>query len=194
MTAGKKIYTRTGDDGTTGTAAGTRLPKDDPLLEATGALDETNSQLAVLLGYSQWERWPDLLAALNTIQHLLFNAGSDLSLTGTKTGRVLLKDKHLHWLEKQIDLLEEELPPLKAFILPGGSALSAATALLRVTVRRAERALVAAGRQHPVPGLLLRFSNRLSDYCFLLERAVRHREGLPDRPWNPEIMESAAND
>ncbi|MGE5526792.1 MAG: cob(I)yrinic acid a,c-diamide adenosyltransferase [Rhodospirillaceae bacterium] len=171
-----KIYTRTGDDGTTGLADGSRVRKDAARLEAMGAVDEVNSHLGVVL----CEALPDhVREALLDIQHDLFDLGGELSVPG----HTLLGDRHVARLEELIDRYNAELPPLKDFILPGGTRAGALTHVARAACRRAERRLVALHAAEPVPEALLRYLNRLSDLLFVLSRALNREAGTGDVLW-----------
>ncbi|MDE1887878.1 MAG: cob(I)yrinic acid a,c-diamide adenosyltransferase, partial [Gammaproteobacteria bacterium] len=137
-----KIYTRTGDDGTTGLADGTRVPKDDARVEAYGTLDELNSVLGVLLA----EPLPNAVAeTLQPIQHELFDLGSEFCLPGYQA----ISAEHVQRLETTLDRFNENLPPLKEFILPGGNRTAALCHLARTICRRAERRAWTLHRQHP---------------------------------------------
>ncbi len=168
-----KIYTRTGDDGTTGLVDGSRCPKHAARMEAIGAVDEANSAigLAVVGLDSDQHR-----AALIRIQNDLFDLGADLATPGddfTPSQMVLrIVSAQTEWLEQAIDSLNEGLAPLTSFILPGGSEGAARVHVARASVRRAERAMVALAAGAPVNPAALAYINRLSDYLFVLARAV----------------------
>lgn len=171
-----KIYTRTGDDGTTGLADGSRVRKDAARLEAMGAVDEVNSHLGVVL----CEALPDhVRECLLDIQHDLFDLGGELSVPG----HTLLGDRHVARLEASIDRYNAELPPLKDFILPGGTRAAALTHVARAACRRAERRLVALHAAEPVAEALLRYLNRLSDLLFVLSRTLNREAGTGDVLW-----------
>lgn len=171
-----RIYTRTGDDGTTGLSDGTRVRKDAPRMEAIGAVDELNSHVGVLL-------CEDLPAAaretLVGVQHDLFDLGGELSLPGHS----LLAASHVARLERAIDALNADLPPLKDFILPGGTRAAALAHVSRAACRRAERRLVALHATQPLPVHLLHYLNRLSDLLFVLARALNRHAGVGDTLW-----------
>jgi len=166
-----KIYTRTGDDGTTGLGDGTRVAKDDAHVEAYGTLDELNSVLGVLLA----EKLPaDVTAALQPIQHELFDLGSEFCLPGYKA----ITAEHVQRLEDTLDKFNETLPPLKEFILPGGTRAAALCHLARTVCRRAERRAWTLHKQHPQNPESIKYLNRLSDLLFVLARViVRHDRG-----------------
>ena len=158
-----KIYTRTGDDGSTGMADGSRVEKDSDVINAIGDVDELNSQLAVLLCHS-----PDCFAgAIRVIQNELFNVGAELTM-----GQAFIKQESVEWLEKSLDELNQSLAPLKEFILPGGGLASSHCHVARAICRRTERSLVVLNRKNPVTVELLAYINRLSDYLFVLARAI----------------------
>ncbi|HEV2269306.1 MAG TPA: cob(I)yrinic acid a,c-diamide adenosyltransferase [Steroidobacteraceae bacterium] len=167
-----KIYTRTGDDGTTGLGDGTRVPKDSARVEAYGTTDELNSVLGVLLAVPGL---PDPVASLLTeVQHELFDLGGELCIPG----HVVITAKHVTRLEKALDDCNDPLPPLKEFILPGGGPAAAACHLARTVARRAERRAWTLARTETVNPELLRYLNRLSDLLFVLARVLaRHERG-----------------
>jgi cob(I)alamin adenosyltransferase len=171
-----KIYTRTGDDGTTGLADGSRLGKDAVRVEAIGDVDELNSVLGLLLT----EMISDALRAmLSSIQHDLFDIGGELSLPG----HTLIEDVHVARLERELEALNATLAPLRDFILPGGTRAAAAAHVARTVCRRAERKLVALSRAEPVSPLLLHYLNRLSDLLFVCARAINREAGGTDVLW-----------
>jgi cob(I)alamin adenosyltransferase len=171
-----KIYTRTGDKGTTGLADGSRVPKDHVRIEAIGAVDELNSAVGVLLA----EDMPDAMRArLATIQHDLFDLGGELSVPG----HTLVDEGHIERLESELDALNAMLPPLKDFVLPGGTRAAAAAHLARTICRRAERSLVALDGVEPLAPALLQYLNRLSDLLFVAARVLNREAGEPDVLW-----------
>ena len=164
-----KIYTRTGDAGTTGLGDGSRTAKDAPRVSAMGDVDEVNSLLGVLL----CEELPDDVRELLTgIQHDLFDLGGELSVPGAS----FLKPGQPARLEAAIDRYNGELQPLKEFILPGGTRAAALTHLARTTCRRAERSIVALAAAEPVAEAARQYLNRLSDLLFILARAANGGE------------------
>ncbi len=181
-----KIYTRTGDDGTTGLVDGSRRAKHDARLEAIGAVDEANSALGhavvALSGLVQH------LSAVVRIQNDLFDLGADLATPGedfAPSAMVLrIVAAQATWLEAQIDALNQDLAPLTSFILPGGSEAAARLHIARAAVRRAERAVTALAASEPVNPAALAYVNRLSDYLFVLARAV-NAAGAGDVLWVP---------
>ena len=167
-----KIYTRTGDDGTTGLGDGTRVPKDGARVEAYGTTDELNSVLGVLLAV------PGLPGPVSTllteVQHELFDLGGELCIPG----HLVITAGHVARLEKALDDFNDPLPPLKEFILPGGGPAAAACHLGRTVARRAERRVWTLARAETVNPELLRYLNRLSDLLFVLARVLaRHERG-----------------
>jgi cob(I)alamin adenosyltransferase len=180
-----KIYTRTGDDGTTGLVDGSRRAKHDLRFEAIGAIDEANSALglaAVALAGTAHE------PVVTRIQNDLFDLGADLATPGDDftPGEMVLRivAGQAAWLETQIDWLNDSLAPLTSFILPGGSEAAARVHLARAAVRRAERTMTALAGAEPVNPAALAYANRLSDYLFVLARAI-NAEGPGDVLWVP---------
>jgi cob(I)alamin adenosyltransferase len=177
-----RIYTRTGDDGTTGLVDGSRAPKHAARLEAVGAVDEANATLgwAVLA--------LDNKADIERIQNDLFDLGADLATPGddfAPSDMVLrIVPGQAEWLEGRIDAANESLEPLRSFILPGGSEAAARLHMARTAVRRAERAMTALAAAEPVNPAALAYINRLSDYLFVLARAV-NAAGAGDVLWKP---------
>lgn len=172
-----KIYTRTGDDGTTGLVGGVRVRKDDPRVEAYGTVDEANAAIGMALALSTGEH-AQIMTLLRTIQHDLFDVGADLAtpLTpGEKPGAALrvLATQTLR-LEREIDHFNEPLASLTSFVLPGGSTLAAALHLARTVVRRAERLSVSLHAADPTTtnAEAIRYLNRLSDLLFVLGRVA----------------------
>jgi len=169
-----KIYTRTGDDGSTGMADGARVSKDDLLVHAIGDVDELNSQLAVLAFHVPDE----LVSVVNTIQNELFNVGAELTME-----QAMLKQENIDWLEHALDELNAHLPPLKEFILPGGGLAASHCHVARSICRRVERALVSLDKQKPLNIYLKAYINRLSDYLFVLARAISQQQGENEVYW-----------
>lgn len=168
-----KIYTRTGDDGTSGLVDGSRLPKDSPRMAAIGDIDELNSAL----GLAVIALGDDPFAAdLLRVQNDLFDLGADIATPGddfTPSEMVLrIVPAQIEWLEGRIDAINDSLPPLRSFILPGGSPAAAAVHLARAIARRAERTLVAADREGSINPAARIYANRLSDFLFVLARRI----------------------
>ncbi|HUU73464.1 MAG TPA: cob(I)yrinic acid a,c-diamide adenosyltransferase [Burkholderiales bacterium] len=171
-----KIYTRTGDTGTTGLGDGSRVPKDSARIEAIGAVDELNSSIGVLLA----ETVPGAIETiLIGVQHELFDLGGELSIPGYTA----IDDAHVAELEKNLDNFNADLAPLKEFILPGGTRAAALAHVCRATCRRAERRLVKLAQSEQVSPLPQRYVNRLSDLLFVLCRVLNHSAGRSDVYW-----------
>ena len=172
-----KIYTRTGDDGATGLVDGSRLPKHAPRMEAVGAVDEANSALGLAL----CELCGNAAEEVRRIQNDLFDLGADLATPGedfTPSGAVLrMVHAQAEWLEQRIDAHNEDLEPLKSFVLPGGTEAAARLHLARAATRRAERAMTALAETDKVNPAALTYINRLSDYLFVLARAANSQDG-----------------
>ncbi|TAM06259.1 MAG: cob(I)yrinic acid a,c-diamide adenosyltransferase [Paraburkholderia sp.] len=186
-----KIATRTGDDGTTGLGDGSRVRKDDLRIAAIGDIDELNSQIGVLLCESLPD---DVRAALTAIQHDLFDLGGELCIPG----HTLVTDAHLARLDGWLADYNAALPPLKEFILPGGSRAAALAHVCRSVCRRAERAVVALGAQGasagqgaPLADTPRRYVNRLSDLLFVLARVLNRVNGGDDVYWHHDRGASA---
>jgi cob(I)alamin adenosyltransferase len=182
-----KIYTRTGDDGTTGLVDGSRCPKYSARIHAMGLVDEANSAIgfAICALASPAER-----AALTRVQNDLFDLGADLATPAADgdfapSAMVLrIVPAQADWIETQIDALNERLQPLTSFVLPGGSEAAARVHIARATTRAAERAMVALAAQEPVNTAALAYINRLSDLLFVLAR-VANDDGRADVTWVP---------
>lgn len=176
-----KIYTKTGDDGTTGLFGGGRVPKDDARLDAFGTIDELNAILGVALTEAAPEK---LRSQLTALQHELFDAGADFAtpLDAKATVRRIGAEESAR-LEKEIDAAEADLAPLTAFILPGGSEAAALLHLARTVCRRAERAASALLAQRKIRPELLAYLNRLSDWLFVMARYANRHAGVPDVTW-----------
>lgn len=160
-----KIYTRTGDAGTTGLADGNRVDKDSARIEAMGAVDELNSLIGAVLAN---DLPADARACLEDVQHALFDIGGELAIPGAET----VNEDYVGKLERQLDGWNEALPPLKEFILPGGGPASVAAHVARSVCRRAERRFVSLGRGEAVSEHSKRYLNRLSDLLFVLARVL----------------------
>ena len=180
-----KIYTRTGDDGTTGLVDGSRLPKHAARMDAVGAVDETNCAIGMAVRALDGS---DHAAALTRIQNDLFDLGADLATPGEDftPGEMTLRmvSSQVDWLEGRIDAINESLSPLRSFILPGGSEAAARVHVARASARSAERRMVALAAEAAVNPAALRYINRLSDYLFVLARAV-NANGADDILWVP---------
>lgn len=174
-----KIYTRTGDQGTTGLGDGSRINKDSLRVDAIGDVDELNSVIGMLLT----EKLPDVLVKLLTqIQHDLFNLGGEICIPGY----VILQQKRIEELEQAIDTLNDNLEPLKEFILPGGTKAAAYCHLARTVCRRSERKLAQLHRTEKVTDISLQYLNRLSDLLFVMCRTINKEAGVNDVLWKNE--------
>ncbi|MHB8969274.1 MAG: cob(I)yrinic acid a,c-diamide adenosyltransferase [Pirellulaceae bacterium] len=207
-----KIYTRNGDDGRTHLGYGPRVAKDDPHVEACGAVDELNAMLGLARAESLA---PDIDELLHRVQHELFRVGADLAMPGLAAGAVsMLGDQHVEQMEREIDLYDTQLPPLTEFILPGGSRAAALLHCARTVCRRAERRVVSLDLAQAPPGTvppgtvppgtvppgtvppgtvplgtmapIIRYLNRLSDLLFMLPRVVNARGSIGEEGWRKE--------
>ncbi len=179
-----KVYTRTGDDGTTGLGGGQRVGKDTLRIEACGTVDELNSVIGVALAEGLDEA---IAGPLGGIQNELFHLGSDLSILEEDKAKMpvpRIEERHVVALEKLMDRLSEELSPLENFILPGGTAGAAHLHVARTVCRRAERLVVALSRQEAIGAWTVRYLNRLSDALFVMARHENRRRGAPDVLWD----------
>lgn len=174
-----KIYTRTGDEGTTGLGDGSRIDKDAPRMEAIGTVDEVNCHVGLLVATLPAD--DPLLTLLSRIQHDLFDLGGELAVPGYQ----MISDERITALENELDALNESLPPLKNFILPGGSLAAAQCHLARVVCRRAERCIVSLHKVDPVNGAARKYLNRLSDLLFVMARVIARRAGGQEVLWQP---------
>lgn len=175
-----KIYTRTGDDGTTGLGDGSRIAKDHPRAQAMGTVDELNCQLGMLLTYLD-EDDPMRAIALR-IQHDLFDLGGELAVPGFE----LVKPTRITALEQTLDSYNADLPPLKNFILPGGSTAASQCHLARSVCRRAERDVVTLHTLEPVNEAPRHYLNRLSDLLFVWARVLSRRDGGSEVLWEQQ--------
>ena len=179
-----KIYTKTGDDGTTGLGDGSRVAKDSARVAAYGTVDEANSTIGVLLAV---ELPDDVRELLTTIQHQMFDLGGELCIPG----HAAVHDADVERLEQRLDRYNDALPALKDFILPGGGEAAARCHLARTIVRRAERECVTLSHHDAVRPQAIRYLNRLSDLLFVLARVLARRDGHGEVLWqharrNPE--------
>jgi cob(I)alamin adenosyltransferase len=171
-----KIYTRTGDKGTTGLGDGARVGKDSLRVESYGTVDELNSVVGLVLA----SELPDeIRSTLTRIQHELFDLGGELCMPGT----VLIPSSYTDALEQDLDALNQSLPPLKDFILPGGSESAARCHLARTVCRRAERRLVSLSHEEELNQASIRYLNRLSDYLFVASRVIARSDGGSEVLW-----------
>lgn len=169
-----RIYTRSGDKGTTSLVYGRRIPKNDPRVEAYGTIDEANSLIGLALSFLDdvdWEGKQEFLNIMHRVQTVLFHVGAEISTPLDREVAWKLEQRHIDELEKQIDEWNEQLPELKQFILPSGHKVSSALHLARTVVRRAERRVVSIQDQIP-ESLAVAYLNRLSDFLFVAARYV----------------------
>ena len=174
-----KIYTRTGDDGSTGLGDGSRIGKDSARVNAYGTVDEANSCIGVVLATTVPD---DIRKLLTTVQHQLFDLGGELCIPG----HAAITPEDVDALERQLDHYNEMLPPLKEFILPAGGEAAARCHLARTIVRRAERETVALARDEAVRPEAIRYLNRLSDLLFVLARVLARADGQGEVLWKHE--------
>lgn len=186
-----RLYTKTGDDGTTGLFGGTRVEKDEARVEAYGSVDETNAAVGLVRAFITGQSELDCL--LGTIQEDLFALGSELACTPGKArteGSRGIDVERIACLERAIDGAVDGLPPLRQFVLPAGTQAAAALHLARTVCRRAERRVVTVHRTAPVRSELLVYLNRLSDLLFALARRHNHDAHVGDTPWTPRLSSS----
>jgi cob(I)alamin adenosyltransferase len=186
-----KIYTKTGDTGFTSLYTGQRVPKNDPIIDAIGIVDECNSSIGVAIAFLPKEVCFDpIKEELETIQHALFDVGAALATPQTRASEKKIEktrfdEESTERLEGWIDFWETKLPPLKTFILPGGHQAGALLHMARTNCRTAER-LVAPLQQNAEVSLhVLRYLNRLSDYLFVISRVVNQMTKMEETPWFP---------
>ena len=175
-----KIYTKTGDDGTTGLQSNSRVKKSHPRIIAYGTIDEANAILGIALSYELDE---DIAVLLNLIQNELFIIGSDLSNPNLKVEKNRVTSEMIYNLEKNIDKYEEELSPLTNFILPGGNIIASQFHHIRTVIRRAETCIVLLNEQEKINSNCIKYVNRLSDLFFVLGRVLNKRSGQNDIIW-----------
>jgi cob(I)alamin adenosyltransferase len=181
-----RVYTRTGDDGTTGLGGGQRVPKDSLRIEAYGTVDELNSHIGAVLATGGGVN-EAIAGPLRAIQNELFHLGSDLCILEEDKKRLpapRIEERHVAALEALMDRLSEELSPLENFILPGGSPGAAALHVARTVCRRAERLVIALSREEAVGAFTVTYLNRLSDALFVMARHENKRRGVADVLWN----------
>ena len=182
-----KIYTRTGDSGSTGLAGGERVRKYDLRIECCGEVDELNSAIGVALAQPDFPS--DATAILIPVQHELFEIGGEVAMPDYRG----LSDQSVARLESELDALNSHLEPLREFLLPGGTQAAAACHLARSICRRAERRLWQLTHQQGCRELLATYLNRLSDLLFVLARSVNAQDGGPETSWDHERDGSAAD-
>lgn len=181
-----KIYTKTGDDGETGLFGGGRVPKDDLRIEAYGTIDELNA----FLGQARTAALPvEVDGVIARAQHCLFTIGAELATPDSNRSRIAsIAEADVHSLEAGIDQLDERLPLLREFVLPGGSLAAAALHVARSVCRRAERRVVTLARLEgvTVSAGTIKYLNRLSDYLFVAARYANHASGIEDIAWRKD--------
>ena len=186
-----KIYTRTGDCGSTGMAGGSRLDKDDVLVQVIGDVDELNCQLAVLACHA-----PDgFVGEIKRLQNDLFDVGAELSMSHSDIKQAsnlqtMISQNNIDQLEQSLDAMNQSLTPLKEFILPGGGLAASHCHVARAICRRAERTLVSLNKVRPLNAELLSYINRLSDYLFVLARAISQNAGEDEVYWQSERLKN----
>jgi cob(I)alamin adenosyltransferase len=188
-----RVYTRRGDDGDTALAGGQRIPKDALRIDAYGTVDELNAFLGIARASAEAEAATHPLAPiLLRVQHELFNLGSILATlpedVHPKQARVT--EAEVTQLEAEMDRMNEDLPALRSFVLPGGSRLNAELHVCRTVCRRAERICVALARQEKIPAEAVRYLNRLSDALFVWSRWASHIAGIAETLWEPNRSSS----
>lgn len=195
-----RIYTKRGDKGETSLAGGQRVPKDSARIEAYGTVDELNAftGLAVVSCEEMVARDPRmglLLVILRRVQHELFNLGSILATLpeDVHPKQARITSAEVSQLEREIDAMNEELPSLRSFVLPGGTRLNAELHVTRTVCRRAERLLIALARTEAIPPEAVQYLNRLSDAMFVWSRWVNHTAGVAEILWKPNEAASAHN-
>ena len=177
-----KIYTKTGDDGTTGLQGGIRISKSNSRIKAYGAIDEVNASIGIVLSNKIDN---DLKELLTKIQNDLFVAGSDLSDPNLSNNRNRVTSEMVENLENNIDRLERELPPITNFILPGGHRITALIHMTRTITRRAETHVTSLDEKEKVNEECKKYLNRLSDLLFVVARTINKRNGINDIIWKP---------
>jgi cob(I)alamin adenosyltransferase len=175
-----KIYTRTGDDGSTGLGDGSRVPKDSARVGAYGTVDELNSTIGMVLACDGVGE--DIRETLTQVQHELFDLGGELCIPGM----AMIEDADIDRLEQVLDRFNDPLPPLKDFILPGGGMAASCCHLARTVCRRAEREVIALGRVEAIRPQAQRYLNRLSDLLFVLCRVLARGSGHGEVLWQHE--------
>lgn len=182
-----RIYTKTGDKGETSLIGGTRLPKHHIRIEAYGNVDELNSWVGLLRDQPIGE---GSIKTLLEIQDRLFTIGSQLASDPGKLSKMKLpdvKEADIVLLEKEIDAMEETLPPMKSFVLPGGHPVVSYCHVARCVCRRAERSVLRLAQNEKTEPLIYKYLNRLSDYLFVLSRKLAHDLSAPETPWVPRV-------
>lgn len=181
-----KIYTKTGDEGMTSLFGGKRVSKADLRIDAYGTTDELNSWIGVLRDQEVNAKRKDVLL---TIQDRIFTIGSMLAVEpgNTKVKVPVLNETDVSLLEKEIDAMDANLPPMRSFVLPGGHPAVSFTHVARTVCRRSERLVIALQQNYSVDPLIVQYLNRLSDFLFVLARAVALEAGAEESPWKPRM-------
>ena len=181
-----KVYTKTGDSGTTSLFGGKRVSKSDLRIETYGTVDELNAHIGLLRDQSVNTGRKEVLIE---IQDRLFTIGSILATEpgNTKVKIPALAETDVQFLEKEIDSMEAVLPPMKSFVLPGGHSSVSFCHIARTVCRRSERLVIALSQLEPVDVLVIKYLNRLSDYLFVLSRCMAHELKVDETPWKPRM-------
>jgi len=177
-----KLYTKHGDDGSTGLIGGMRVPKNDPRVAAYGDVDETNAAIGVVIVGCNDE---ETVSALRGIPAELFVLGAELATPSGEQPKLRVGESHIKKLEEWIDAASAEVAPLRNFVLPGGTATAAGLHFARTVCRRAERSVVALAQTQPVGRSAIVYLNRLSDLLFAWARQANKRSDVEDTPWHP---------
>ena len=175
-----KLYTRTGDDGTSGLSGGARIAKNHERIYAMGTVDELNSVIGLLICKLEDD---ELISLFTEIQHDLFNIGGEISMPG----HAFIKEEKITGLENKIDQFNESVEPLKEFILPGGSEAASVCHMARAIARRAERDVISLHQKEEVPATTRQYLNRLSDLLFVVARIINKQLGQDDILWKKEL-------
>ena len=187
-----KIYTKSGDLGETSLWGGGRVKKSHPRVNAYGSLDEANSMIGLALSFLPVDSSNTTQNRLTRVQNELFQLGAELATSaGTKNSCALIQSLEIEALEKEIDEMEAVLEPLKNFILPSGGSAGSAIHLARTIVRRSERECVDLAAQEKIRPEVIQYLNRLSDYLFVMARAINHSFGQSETKWFPPKVEKA---
>jgi cob(I)alamin adenosyltransferase len=189
-----RVYTKQGDAGETSLAGGQRVPKDAARIGAYGTVDELNAFVGLaVVSCAEDARLAPLAVILRRVQHELFNLGSILSTQpeDVHPNQPRVTPTEIAQLEREIDAMNADLPPLRSFVLPGGTRLNAELHVTRTICRRAERLLVSLAREQSVPPEAIQYLNRLSDAMFVWSRWVNHALGVPEVLWDPNAAASA---
>jgi len=188
-----KVYTRTGDDGMTALVGGERVPKDSLRIESYGTVDELQSVLGMLRAALSEAGNGDIVGHIHQVQQDLFDLGSTLSTPPQHADKVRnpITAERIAWLEETMDIWNEELPPLRSFVLSGGGRFSALGHVARTVCRRGERIVLRLAREEEVPPEVLRYLNRLSDFLFVLARHLARIFGEDEPLWDTPLRESS---